>query len=110
MNDLERVRRFEYRHCRAKAGFSVDFIVGDEMLHGVCRDISDAGIRAKLDGSVVVGSSGLLILHKPAGVLKLEAHVAYVEKGQVGLNFILKKTSEHGTIIKFVPQPPDPHE
>ena len=75
MNDLARVRKFIYRHCRVKTGFAVDFLVGREIFHGVCRNASDAGIRAEFDGSVVVGSSGLLVLHKPAGVLRLEARL-----------------------------------
>ena len=102
MSDWERVRKFEYRQYRVRSGVSVDFIVGGETLHGVCRDVSDTGIRAEFNGSAVLGSSGLLILHKPTGVIKLEAYVAYIEKRQVGLSFSFKTPSRHGTIIKFV--------
>ena len=111
MNDMTRVRKFIYRHCRVKAGFTVDFLVGSDTFHGVCRDASDAGIRAEFDGSVVVGSSGLLVLHKPAGVLKLEARVAYMDRGQVGLDFTFKANPEHGRIVEFVaPNPIGDHK
>lgn len=102
MSDVESIRRFQYRHSRHKANFSVEFIVGGQTFHGFCKDVSDAGIRAEFDGSVVVGSSGFLILRKPSGELRLEAQVTYLEKRQVGLNFLLKTISEHGTLIEFI--------
>src|SRR5258708_17413205 len=82
MRDLNSTRRFEYRRPRTTTGFSVDFVVGGETLHGLCRNVSDAGIRAEFDGPVpvVVGSFGLLILRHPTRLLKIEAQVDYFEK------------------------------
>jgi hypothetical protein len=87
MKDLETVRKFEYRPCRIDTGFNVEFIAGQLKLHGQCRDVSNAGIRAKLDGQVVVGSSGTLTLHHPRSVLELEAQVIYMDKGHAGFAF-----------------------
>jgi hypothetical protein len=102
MTSLESVRKFEYRPFRLKIGFDVDFEAGDVILHGLCRDVSDAGIRVEFDGSAVVGSSGLLILRHPTGELRLEAHVAYIEKCQVGLVFLFKTQWEREMTSEFI--------
>jgi hypothetical protein len=102
MNDLGSIRKFEYRPFRMKIGFDVDFEADDVTLHGVCRDVSDAGIRAEFDGFVVVGSSGLLTLRHPTGELTIEAQVAYSEKCQVGLVFLIKTQWQHDLTIDFI--------
>lgn len=104
MSDIENVRKYEYRPCRIATGFFVDFVVIGNVLHGFCRDVSDDGIRASLDGSLSVGISGLLSLHLPTGELKLEAKVAYSEGGQVGLIFLFKSPWERGVTVECIAQ------
>lgn len=98
------MRRFEYRRPRTTTGFSVDFVVGGETLHGLCRNVSDAGIRAEFDGPVpvVVGSFGLLILRHPTRLLKIKAQVDYFEKHQVGLSFLSQSPQEREMTIQFI--------
>lgn len=102
MTEPSNIRRFEYRPCRIAAGFGVDFVAGGETLHGICRDVSNSGIRATLNGSVAVGNTGVLTLRHPMGVLELEAQVAYIEELQVGLEFLFKTTWECAMTIEFV--------
>ena len=102
MSDMESIRNFEYRRSRMKTGFGVDFVSDGETLHGICGDVSDAGIRAEFSGTLVVGRSGLLILRHPRGVLKLEAQVAYTEKHWAGLVFLFKTPLECEMAIEFV--------
>ena len=102
MSDLENVRSFEYRPSRMKTGFLIEFTAEEKTLHGRCLDISAAGIRAEFEGLVVVGSSGVLILRSPSGVLNLKADVAYAEKGFVGLVFRFRTPSERGVATRFI--------
>jgi hypothetical protein len=102
MSNLESLRKFEYRPYRLKIGFNVDFQSQDVMLHGICRDFSDAGIRAEFDGFVVVGSSGLLTLRYRSGVLSVDSQVAYIEKCQVGLVFIFKTQWQRDVTVDFI--------
>jgi hypothetical protein len=102
MNDLNGVRKFEYRPSRISAGIDVEFKTGGETIQGSCRDVSDTGIRASLDGSVIVGSSGVLTLRHPIGVLALEAQVAYMDKSQVGLTFLFKTTWEREITAEYI--------
>jgi hypothetical protein len=102
MSDMDSIRKFEYRRSRMKTGFDVDFVSDGETLHGICGDVSDAGIRAEFSGFLDVGRSGLLILHHPRGVLKLEAQVAYTEKQWAGFVFLFKTPSDCDTAIQFI--------
>jgi len=85
-----------------RIGFEVDFVSGGNTLKGLCRDVSDTGIRAEFEGSVDLASSGLLILCHPTGVLRIQAQVAYVEKCQVGLLFLFKTQWEREMTIEFI--------
>jgi hypothetical protein len=102
MSDVDSFRNFQYREPRLKTGFGVDFVVDGELFSGVCRDVSSAGIRGEFEGPVTVGSDGLLILHPPFGVLELHARVAYIEKRQVGIVFLLETPWERTTTLEFI--------
>lgn len=102
MSPMEYIRKFEYRRSRMKTGFGVDFVSDGETLHGICGDVSDAGIRAEFSGFLDVGRSGLLILRHPTGIVKLEAQVAYTEKHWAGLVFVFKTPSDCDLAIQFV--------
>ncbi len=102
MSELDSIRKFEYRPSRISAGFSVEFMTEQETIQGLCRDVSDSGVRARLDGSVAVGDSGLLILRHPAGVLEIEAQVAYIDRFQVGLEFRFKTSWERELTIEYI--------
>jgi hypothetical protein len=102
MSALDGIRRFTYREPRMAAGFRVDFVTTGSPFRGLCRDVSEAGIRAEFDDPLTVGSSGLLILRPPTGVLELRAQVAYIEKEQVGLLFLLETPWERRMTMEFI--------
>lgn len=102
MTDPSNVRKFEYRSCRITAGIDVEFVTAGETIPGTCKDVSEAGIRASLDGSVHVGASGILTLRHPIGVLAIEAQVAYIERSQVGLTFNFKTTWEREITAEYI--------
>jgi hypothetical protein len=102
MSDVDSFRSFQYREPRLKTGFRADLVVGTERFLGVCRDVSSAGIRGEFEGPVPVGSDGLLTLRPPFGVLELHARVAYIEKRQVGIVFLLETPWERTTTLEFI--------
>ncbi len=83
-------------------GFPVDFLAGGSPLRGLCRDVSDNGIRAEFDDPLVSGDTGLLILLPPTGVLEVRAQVAYIEKRQVGLLFLFETSWERRMTVEFI--------
>jgi hypothetical protein len=102
MSDPKTIRRFEYRPCRINAGIKVDFVTDAGTFHGLCRDVSDTGIRAWFDGLLELGNSGVLTLRHPAGVLELEGQIAYVEEYQVGLTFIFRSPWERRMTVEYI--------
>ena len=102
MRDLDSIRRFVYREPRIAGGFHVDFAPGSSPFQGLCRDISEAGVRAEFDDPIIVGGSGLLILRPPTGVLELRAQVAYIEKRQVGLFFLFETPWQRRMTNEFI--------
>ncbi|MGC2399111.1 MAG: hypothetical protein WA510_04995 [Acidobacteriaceae bacterium] len=83
-------------------GFQVEFIVEASRFPGLCKDVSDEGIRAEFDDLLIEGSSGLLILRPRNGVLELRSQVAYVEKRQVGLLFLFETSWERRMTVDFI--------
>jgi hypothetical protein len=102
MIELRGIRKFEYRPCRVATGFEVDFAVGNETLRGLCHDVSDTGIRVKLDGAVEVGESGLLTLRHSTGLLRLSAQVAYIDNLHVGLVFTFETPRDRTTATEYM--------
>jgi len=106
MTDPGTIRKFEYRPSRITTTFKIDFAVGERVFRGVCRDVSVSGIRAVLDGSLTVGSSGQHTLHHPVGVLDLEAQITYIEKENeeeyVGLVFLFRTPWETANSIGYM--------
>ncbi len=89
MNGLEMLKqiRSQYRRPRLTTGFDVDFAPAGELIHGLCKDVSEEGLRAEFTGWISLQAAGLLILRHPIGVLQLQAQVAYVKDKHVGLIF-----------------------
>jgi hypothetical protein len=102
MSEPTSVRKFEFRLPRTGLGCNVEFLTGGAAHHGICKDVSEAGVRAELEGSVVAGNTGLLILRHPAGVVKLTAQVAYVEDCEVGLVFHFETLWERKMTSEFI--------
>ena len=99
---MDIIRKFEYRHPRLSAGFIVEFVLTEQTLLGRCRDVSDAGIRAEFDGPIDVGETGTLILRHPMRVLRLEAEVAYLGRGGVGLSFLFDSPQQRDSTVQFM--------
>jgi hypothetical protein len=101
-SNLTNVRNFVYREPRLATGFFIEFVVEGLTFRGLCRDVSDAGVRCEFDDPLVAGNSGLLILRPPAGVLEVKAQVAYVERRQVGLLFVFETSWERTMTLGFI--------
>lgn len=96
------MRNFTYRPPRLSSDFSVDFLLSGRALHGRCINISDAGIRATLDGEVPAGCTGSLILHHPRRTLTLQAIATHLQTGEVGLSFLFASEEQRELIRQFI--------
>lgn len=102
MNGPENIRSFQYRPSRITAGFNVDFVTNEETFHGLCRDISETGLRAAFDYALDVGSSGTLTLLHPIGTLTLEAMIGYVDRTEAGFEFVFRSARDHEIATEYI--------
>ena len=100
--DLDSVRKFEYRLFRISAGFAVSFVLDNQIFRGLCKDISDTGIRAEFDGPLLPGAEGSLTLHHRTGDSKFDARVAHSRSGEVGIEFVFQAPWQHEMAIQAV--------
>jgi len=96
------MRKFEYRTPRLRGNFSVDFLMSDHALHGHCINVSDTGIRATLDGDVLAGGTGSLILRHSRHTLTVQAVVTHLQIGEVGFSFIFHTEEQRELARKFL--------
>jgi hypothetical protein len=102
MKKQDSVRKFEYRPSRTAGGFDLEFIADGKTITGFCKDLSEEGIRATLDGPVVVGSFGLVVFRHSTGTLELEAQVAYIDKLHIGIVFLFQTAWERTAINNLI--------
>ena len=102
MAESGNIRKFEYRPYRVATGFAVEFIRDGKTVTGICRDVSDTGIRAEFAESLDEGDKGLLVLRHSTGTLEVEAQVGYQDKAQVSLTFHFKTSWERGLAVEFI--------
>lgn len=99
---MEKVRAFKYRLARQVAGFRVVFSTEARTAIGHCRNFSPSGVEARFDVRLEEGSSGLLILHHPAGVLEVEAAVTRVSEEDAGLEFRCETSEQRNRLAELL--------
>jgi PilZ domain len=102
MEKQNSVRKFEYRPCRIATGFELEFVAEGKALRGVCEDLSEDGIRVTLDGSVAVGTIGVLSFSHSCGVLELESQVTHANMSHFGLVFMFQTPWERGMVKSLI--------
>lgn len=96
------MRKLEYRHPRKTSIFNIEFLVDGVTIHGVCKDVSEDGVRAGLDRHTAVGTLGLLKLRHPMRVLTINARLSYLDKAEVGFAFLFEESQEREAATEFV--------
>lgn len=81
------LRKFLYRFPRFETSSRVDFIFGDTILLGVCREISESGLRSTFSNTVAPGTEGLITL--------------YLNGKSYSANAVILETQGEETIAKF---------
>ena len=95
------MRKLEYRRPRRPVSFTVEFLSNGEILRGLCRDVTDAGLRVDFDGRAIIGTSGTLTLRHPTRVFSIKATIAYLDNAHTVLTFLFDTPQERGTAAQF---------
>ena len=96
------MRKLEYRHPRKISIFNIEFVVDGTPIRGLCKDVSQDGIRAGLDTHTPIGSTGTLKLRHPMRLLTINARLTYLDKAEVGLAFLFEDSDERDAVTEFV--------
>ncbi len=97
-----RMRRFLYRQPRFKTNLTMDFILDDAVLLGVCRSISESGVGGELSHPVQVGAAGLLTLYHGDQSVQVQAVVEALEDDGTRMSFRFASPQERDLLRKFI--------
>lgn len=95
------MRDLLYRLPRFTADFPVDVIVGELAFLGICKNISETGIRGEFRHRLPVGTEGLLRLNHPRDSMELRASVAYANQQEMAFHFLFRSESERKRACEF---------
>ncbi len=95
------MRDLLYRLPRFSADFPVDIIVGEIALLGVCKNISENGMRGEFRHRLPVGTEGLIRLNHPQQSMEVTGKVAYFAQYQMAFHFLFKSEGERKKVAEF---------
>ena len=96
------MRRFLYREPRIQTNLSMDFIVGDTVLLGLCLSISESGVGGTLSHSVAPGSEGVLTLYFQDQSVKVPAAIENPEAEEARIRFLAMEPAEREALRRFI--------
>ncbi len=96
------IRNFFYRLPRFKTECAMDFILGDNVILGVCLSLSESGLRGTLSHPVPAGSEGLLTLYQGDQNCPVQARISSLRDGEVLVVFEFHSEQERVALRDFL--------
>ncbi len=97
-----RMRSFLYRSPRLKTNLSMDFALGEKVVLGTCRSLSESGVAGTLCSPVAKGAEGVLTLYFREEILKLCAVLEDAPINKARLRFVPKDPLDLQKARRFV--------
>ena len=95
------MRDLLYRLPRFSADFPVDVIVGETAILGVCKNISETGMRGEFRQRLPLETEGLIRLNHPQQSMELWAKVVHYERFQMAFHFCFQSEAERLKLCEF---------
>lgn len=97
------MRLFRYRTPRFLTSAQLHFQGSQDVLAGICTDVSEGGLRALFaEGMPQMGAAGALVLRYPQQEFALGAVVTHLEGKDVGFSFVPRSKEELAAAEHFV--------
>ncbi len=96
------MRRFLYRQPRIKTSLSMDFILGDTVILGICRSISESGVGGTLSNPVPVGTEGVLTIYFQEQSVKVDAVIESPQAEEARIRFIAADPKQREAVRRFM--------
>ncbi len=95
------MRDLLYRLPRHMADFPVDIIVGEIAILGVCKDISDHGMRGEFRHRLPLDTEGLIRLNPPMLSMELKGILVHATQTQMSFEFKFQSEAERRKLADF---------
>jgi hypothetical protein len=95
-----RMRNFLYRSPRIETNLSMDFVMGDLVVLGACKSLSESGILGNLFHPVPAQSEGTLNLYCGDNTLKVNGVVEHTHSDEVRIR--LSDTADRPRVREFM--------
>jgi hypothetical protein len=99
--DTNTMRDLSYRLPRFSAHFPVDVIVGEMAILGVCKNISETGMRGEFRHRLAIDAEGLIRLNHPQQSMELRAKVVHCTQHQMAFFFLFQSEVERKRLCDF---------
>lgn len=99
---VDTIRPFEYRSRRISAGFPVEFACLEQVTCGVCLNIGDDGLRARMESEVQQGASGSLTLRPHGKRLDIEVEAIHSIGCQISFAFRFSSDFERDQAAELI--------
>ena len=83
------------------ADFPVDVIIGEMAILGVCKNISETGMRGEFRQRLPIETEGLIRLNHPQQVMELRGKVVHYAQYQMAFHFLFQSESERLRLCEF---------
>lgn len=101
MADNAGMRDLLYRLPRFSADFPVDVIVGEMAILGVCKNISETGMRGEFRQRLPLETTGLIRLNHPQQTMELRGKVVHYVHFQMAFHFLFQSETERLRLCDF---------
>jgi hypothetical protein len=95
------MRDLFYRLPRFSADFPVDVIIGDMAILGVCKNISETGMRGEFRQRLPLETEGLIRLNHPQQSMELRGKVVHYAQYQMAFHFLFQSEMERKKLCDF---------
>jgi hypothetical protein len=99
--DSPYMRDLFYRLPRFAADFPVDVIIGEMAILGVCKNISETGMRGEFRHRLPIDTEGLIRLNHPQRSMELRGKVVNYAQYQMAFHFLFQSEQERKKLIEF---------
>ena len=95
------MRDLLYRLPRFATDFPVDVIIGEMALLGVCKNISETGMRGEFRQRVPLHTRGVVRLNHAHKSMELQAEVVHYAHFQMAFHFLFQSEAERLRLCEF---------
>jgi len=95
------MRDLFYRLPRFAADFPVDVIIGEMAILGVCKNISETGMRGEFRHRLPLETEGLIRLNHPQRSMELRGKVVHYAQYQMAFHFLFQSEAERAKLCEF---------